>query len=182
MVKVVKKERIIPRLERVTEAELKLKYIKGIYAERISDDEIANSDVWCIFKNDGNDVFGIFMLQRKSIFESDSACSIRITHMSIPPDILNQVAFLKIYIELEEYYVNNNVNNFSVALPKIRGFTKKAVNFFKFVGFKYYEYSSFETMETENEVLVFLLKNDLVKNYKMVDGKYKVNMRLLFSA
>jgi len=155
-------------IEHVIDNELKFRYVREIYFDKIDDEEILNSDVWVVAEDDNGKCFIIAMLQKKDMWDEFSEESVKITHLSLHPDLFEQSILFNFYVKLETYYVNTGINSVCISIPKIKGFTTKATKFFKKIGFlKYEEYN-----EHYPEGATLLVKFDLKKWY-VEDGTGK---------
>jgi hypothetical protein len=161
-------EAISVSIEHIIDDELKVKYAAE-KIDNINNEEILHSDVWAIIGKENKKCYVLLMLQKKDIWDDLSENSVKITHMSLKPDVFKQEIFLNLYIQIETYYINNNINNINISIPKIRNLTTKATQFFKNIGFKQYK----EYTKRFPEGAVLLLKSDLEKWYVKENGRYK---------
>jgi hypothetical protein len=164
MTEVSKESELIPvETLHITDNKLKVKYVKEVYANKISNEEILDSDIWVLAGKENKKCYVVVMLQK------EGETSMKITHMSLSPDAFEQNVVLGFYIAIETYYVNNNINCISITIPKIRGFTTKATKYFKKFGFSKYIVHNSQFPEGA----VFLLKCEIEKWYVNENGEYK---------
>ena len=165
-------EEVSVKIEHIVDYALKAKYIKDMYANitvDINDEEILESDVWVILGKEDDKCYALFMLQKKDMDGYFAEVSVRITHMALKAELFEQSMFLYFYLQIETYYVNNNVEYINIIIPKIRGFTTKAAKFFKKVGFV--DFIRYDAQFPDGAVQLF--KNKLKKWYTEEGGKYK---------
>jgi hypothetical protein len=167
----MKEETWVPaNIEHIIDYELKVKYVEEmIHAVKVNNEEILHSDVWGIIGEADKKCYALLMLQKKNMWDDLSEDSVRITHMSLSPGLFKEKLFLDLYIQIETYYINSNINSINISIPKNWVFTTKASQFFKKIGFKRYE----EYNAHFPEGAILLVKSDLEKWYIKENGRYK---------
>ncbi|MCL2044130.1 MAG: hypothetical protein FWG89_08330 [Treponema sp.] len=158
------------KVEQITDSERKTKTVMDYYGPSIDNDEISNSEVWTLITEDTENIIYFLMVMKKNLWDNPQDDSIKITHLNGHSSIFEKEYFMKFYLFVERYYVNNGFDSFNVSIPKIKG-TTYFRKFFKRAGFFECKEFKYNVAEEKSEVKTLFMKSNFLEDwYVKEDG------------